>query len=156
MNDNSSLEPLDVLPVLGGWSRLGLVVVGAGLLVIFGIALWLNPYDNGQAMRMETHRQLGLPPCTFKVITGYPCPSCGLTTSFALLIKGDVVNSLRANAVGTLLALIWLALIPWSLVSSFCGRPLFLISIERAVLRMLILFLTLLLVRWVIVLCLSV
>jgi hypothetical protein len=153
MKDNRSLEPLDVVPVLGRWSRLGLLVVGTGLLVVFGIALWLNPYEDGQAKTMETHRQLGLPPCTFKYMTGYPCPSCGLTTSFALLMKGDVGNSLRANAVGTLLALFWIVLIPWSLVSSFCGRPLFLISIERAVLRAIILFLTLLLVRWVIVLC---
>jgi hypothetical protein len=153
MKDNRSLEPIDVLPVLGRVSRLGLLAVGAGLMVVFGIALWLNPYENGQAMRMEAHTQLGLPPCTFKVMTGYPCPSCGMTTSFALLMKGDVVNSLKANAVGTLLALFWLVLIPWSLVSSFCGRPLFLISIEKAVLRVIILFLTLMLVRWVMVLC---
>ena len=51
---------------------------------------------------METHRQLGLPPCTFKEMTGLPCPSCGMTSSFALLVRGDVMNSLRANAVGTL------------------------------------------------------
>jgi hypothetical protein len=155
MKDNRSLEPLDVVPVLGRWPRVGLLVVGTGLLFVFGLAWWINPYEDGQAMRMESHRQLGLPPCTFKFMTGYPCPSCGLTTSFALLMKGDVVNSLRANAVGTLLALFWLALVPWSLVSSFCGRPLFLISVERAVLRALIIFLTLLLVRWVIVLCWS-
>jgi hypothetical protein len=104
---------------------------------------------------METHRQLGLPPCTFKVVTGYPCPSCGLTTSFALLMKGDIANSLRANAVGTLLALFWLALIPWSLASSICGRPLWLVSIEKAVLRALIFFLTLLVLRWIFVLCMT-
>ncbi|MGE0130055.1 MAG: DUF2752 domain-containing protein [Blastocatellales bacterium] len=30
-----------------------------------------------------THEQLGLPPCAFLHFTGIPCPSCGLTTSFA-------------------------------------------------------------------------
>ncbi|MFL5241991.1 MAG: DUF2752 domain-containing protein [Gemmataceae bacterium] len=151
-NEIRSGEPLDVLPVLGRWPRLGLVAVAVGLLLVFGVACWLDPYDGGQPLRMETHRQLGLPPCTFKVVTGYPCPSCGLTTSFALLMKGDIANSLRANAVGTLLALFWLALIPWSLASSLCGRPLGMVSIEKAVLRALIFFLTLLVLRWIIVL----
>ena len=146
-------EPLDALPVLGRWPRVGLVAVALGLVLVFAVAWWLNPYDDGQPLRMETHRQLGLPPCTFKVVTGYPCPSCGLTTSFALLMKGDIANSLRANAVGTLLAGFWLALIPWSLASSICGRPILLVSIEKAVLRALIFFLTLLLLRWIIVLC---
>src|SRR5262245_51411668 len=148
-------KPLDVLPVLGAWARTGLLGVGLGLVLVFAVAWWLNPYEDGQPLRMATHQQLGLPPCTFKYMTGYPCPSCGLTTSFALLMKGDVANSLRANAVGTLLALFWLALIPWCLASSFCGRPLWLVSIEKAVLRALIFFLVLLLLRWVIVLCIT-
>ena len=35
---------------------------------------------------MGTHQQLGLPPCNFVTLTGYPCPACGMTTSFALLV----------------------------------------------------------------------
>jgi hypothetical protein len=75
-----------------------------------------------------------------------------MTTSFALLVRGDVVNSLRANAVGTLLALFWLALIPWSLIGALRGRLVYVRSLERALTRALIVFMTLLLLRWAVVL----
>src|SRR5262249_18891563 len=141
------------VPVLEGWLRAGLVAVALGLVVVFSIAAWLNPYNaDGTARTMETHRQLGLPPCTFKAVTGLPCPSCGMTTSFALLMHGDVLHSLWANPVGTLLAVVCLALIPWSLVSAYLGRPLFILSVEVALMRFLIVLISLMVVRWVIVL----
>lgn len=102
----------------------------------------------------ETHTKLGLPPCSFKLLTRVPCPSCGLTTSFALLVRGDLKNSLRANAAGTVLALFCLALIPWSLASALWQRPLFIVSIERALIRIVVGFLALLLLRWAVVLAL--
>jgi hypothetical protein len=160
MNDESA-EILDAQPVLNNWVRGSLLGIAGGLLTVFGIALWLNPYKDGRTWQMETHRQLGLPPCTFKVITarmnggqGLPCPSCGMTTSFALLVRGDVWNSLRANAVGTLLAVFCLAMIPWSLASAYWKRPLFIVSIEQAFLRVLVVFVLLMLTRWFIVLAL--
>ena len=107
---------LDAIPVLRNWVRGMLLGVAIGLTAVFAVAFWLNPYQSdGSPRRMATHQQLGLPPCTFFSVTGLPCPSCGMTTSFALLVRGDVPNSLRANAVGTLLALFCLALIPWCL-----------------------------------------
>ena len=88
-------EPLDALPVLGKALRVGLVLIAAGLLTVFVIAVRLNPYyANGRPRSMETHRELGLPPCSFYELTGLPCPSCGMTTSFSLLMYGDVWNSL--------------------------------------------------------------
>jgi hypothetical protein len=138
-----------VLPVHGPAVRGTLAGVGLGLLVVFGIALWLDPYQgDGSARRMETHRQLGLPPCTFYAVTGLPCPSCGMTTSFALLVRGDMANSVRANAVGTLLALFGLALIPWCITAAITGRTLFVRSMERAISIVVLAFLTLMLLRW--------
>jgi hypothetical protein len=152
----SSQEPLDVLPALGRWVRGTLVGIALGLALVFAVAAWLNPYDeHGQPRRMETHQQIGLPPCNFYRLTGLPCPSCGMTTSFALLVRGDLGNSLRANAVGTLLAVCWLALIPWSLACALVGRPLLIRSLEWALTLAVIVFLVLLLARWVIVLGLA-
>jgi hypothetical protein len=149
----SDHEPLEVIPVLRWWVRFGLLAIAAGLIVVFGIAIWLKPYDaQGQPLRMESHTQLGLPSCQFYFVTGVPCPSCGMTTSFALLMHGDPWNSLRANAVGTLLACFCLFLIPWCLASVYSRRPLIVRSLERALTWTAVTFLSLMLLRWIIVL----
>lgn len=149
-------EPLEVLPVHGPWVRGSLAGLALGLTAVFGVALWLDPYlPDGSPRRMATHRQLGLPPCTFYAVTGLPCPSCGMTTSFALLVRGDVVNSARANAVGTILAAFGLVLAPWCLVAATTGRTLFVRSLERAVTVVVLAFLGLMLLRWAVVIALG-
>lgn len=148
-------EPLDVVPVMRLWVRALLVVVVVGLGVVFAIALYIDPYRGGQPWHMETHRQLGLPPCSFKEATGYPCPSCGMTTSFALLVRGDVWNALQANAVGALLAAFCMVLIPWGIACSVVGRFLFVHALERVATRLVVAFFLLMLLRWGIVLLLG-
>jgi Protein of unknown function (DUF2752) len=138
------------------WLRTLLVLMGAGLIAVFAIAVWLNPYtQDGEARRLETHLQLGLPPCTFKVITGRPCPACGMTTSFALFVRGDLANSLQANCVGTVLAAFWLMLIPYALVSALRGRYLFSMPLDWLLPRAVVVFCVLMLLRWGVVLWLG-
>lgn len=60
---------------------------------VFVTAIVLNPDPSG----MGTHQQLGLPPCAFLKATGLVCPQCGLTTSFALLVRGRTGEAFRAN-----------------------------------------------------------
>ncbi len=135
------------------WVRGSLVLFATGLVLLFITARWIDPYDaNGQPLTMGSHTRLGMPPCEFLLIFHKPCPACGLTTSFALLLHGDVPNSLRANAVGTGMAVFGMALIPWCLYMAVQGRYLWVRSIERASLWAGGFFLLLLLIRWGIVL----
>jgi hypothetical protein len=137
---------------LGVFVRGTLLGIALGLTVVFAVAAWLNPYDEfGLPRRMETHRQLGLPPCTFQQLAGVPCPSCGMTTSFAFMVRGDLVNAVRANAVGALLAMLCMACIPWSLACAIGKRTYFIRSMEKTLIWLLAAFLTLLMARWGIV-----
>jgi hypothetical protein len=140
---------------LVGWVRSILAVMAIGLAAVFVTARRIVPYaEDGSAMRMASHQQLGLPPCTFSVVTGVPCPSCGMTTSFALLVRGDVVNSARANWVGTLLAAFCLLVVPWSVVSALIGRAVFVRSLEQALIFVIMSLLVLMFTRWAVVLAL--
>lgn len=106
--------------------RAALVMVGLGLAGVFGAAVWLNPYKaDGTPRARATHTQLGLAPCQFLSATGKPCASCGMTTSFSLLVRGDVVESLRANWAGTVIAVLWAVSLPWAVLSAARGRLLF-------------------------------
>jgi hypothetical protein len=70
--------------------------------IVFAIAAFLTPNPHGHG----THTQLGLPPCGFLVVTGLPCPGCGLTTCFAYMIRGQVVDATTANPFGVMLFLV--------------------------------------------------
>lgn len=137
------------------WVQAWLLLMAAGFSTILGIALWLSPYNaDGSPRLMATHTQMGLPPCNMVVLTGKPCPACGMTTSFALLAHGDVLASLQANWVGTLLAVYWFALIPWSIWSAIRGR---LLGVRNGEILMAVsigVVVTLMLARWIAVILL--
>jgi hypothetical protein len=140
------------------WGRLILLGLASVWLTVFVIAALLNPYDaNGLPRTAETHTQppLNLPKCTFKEITGLPCPSCGMTTSFSLLIHGDLWNSLQANFAGTALACIGLFFVPWSFVCAWKGRFVLIDSLEMTLFRLSIAFITLMFVHWGIALAMA-
>lgn len=48
----------------------------------------------------------GLPAdfCLVRRIFGIPCPGCGVTTSIAALLRGDLAASMRANVAGPVVA----------------------------------------------------
>ena len=149
--DEPDSPALDALPVLTWWVRGALLAFVVGLIAVFAVAIWIKPYEDNGEIR-ATYPELGLPTCTFKYLTGQPCPSCGMTHSFVMLMHGDLLNSIRFNVVGTVLAVCCLALVPWSLGSIYCGRPLFVLTIERPLTWIIVVFMSLVLVRWVIVL----
>ncbi|MBX9680169.1 MAG: DUF2752 domain-containing protein [Gemmataceae bacterium] len=137
------------------WVRGILLAIVAVWLGVFGIAMRLNPYKDDRIWHQETHTQLGLPPCSFKTLTGgMPCPSCGMSTSFALLVRGDLWNSVQANVVGTCLAIFGVAFVLWAIASVIRGRLLGVRSVEMTLIRLTIAFVILLFGRWGIVLAL--
>ena len=98
--------------------RITLVLAGlfmAGLLVT---ARNLTPDKD----RMGTHQQLGLPECGFISMFGKPCPSCGMTTSWSHLTRGQIVQSFRANPGGLLLGIMAAVFAPFFLVSGAIGK----------------------------------
>jgi len=98
--------------------RATLLVAGLGLLAMLGLARWLRPDASGYG----THRQLGLPPCAFIVLFDTRCPSCGMTTSWAHVVRGQLVAAVRANSGGTILALLAIVSVPYLLITAAAGR----------------------------------
>lgn len=66
---------------------------------VLGVARWLEPSPQGHS----THLQLGLRPCTVLSWTGWPCPMCGATTTFALSADGRLAEALRNQPFALLL-----------------------------------------------------
>lgn len=79
--------------------RLVSIVLLAGTGVVLGLSGWLTPAAEGHA----THLQLGLNPCTILSATGYPCPMCGATTTFALMAHGRPLMALVNQPFASLL-----------------------------------------------------
>lgn len=137
--------------------RTALVAIAVLLAVVFVIATQVRPFDDeGNPLRSASHQTIGLPPCNFKVWTGMPCPSCGMTTSFAHLVRGNVWYSLRSNWVGTGLAVFCAALVPWCLASAARGRYLWVRGVESALAILVGVFTVTMLLRWGVVLLLTV
>jgi hypothetical protein len=101
-----------------GWRRLAVAAVAMGLLAPLVVARCLVPDPRG----LGTHQQLGLPPCTFRVLFGRPCPACGMTTAWANVLRGRLSPALRASVTGTLLCGLDLAVVGWLALSVLRGR----------------------------------
>lgn len=139
------------------WVRGSLLLIAAVMGLVFFIATQVQPYNpDGSAMRMASHQTLGMPACNFNRLAGMPCPSCGMTTSFALLVRGDISNSLRANWVGTGLAVFCALMIPWCIVSSLRGRLLWVRRVDVVMGFLIGTFTILMLGRWGVLMLLTV
>jgi hypothetical protein len=105
---------------LGAGGRFLAAGVGLGCLAVLILAASLTPSPTG----MSTHAQcLGLPDCTFLQNTKLPCPSCGMTTSFAWFARGNLVASAYVQPMGMILAVMTAAAAWGGLYIAITGRP---------------------------------
>jgi hypothetical protein len=101
-----------------GQLRLLLAAIGLGLILLLTVAAMLKP----SPYQLGTHQQLGLPPCSFLVLFGIPCPTCGMTTAWTDLMHGKLIRASQANIGGVLLAMLAMAAAPWLIISAARGR----------------------------------
>jgi hypothetical protein len=88
-----------------------------GCLLVLAAAATIEPDVRGYG----THTQLGLPPCGFLLLTGSPCPGCGLTTAFAHAIRGHWALAASANPLGLALFLVVCSSIPLGVTAALRG-----------------------------------
>jgi len=132
-SENNAVEapsaPVPASPLLPWFVRLLIATGGAGAIVLLCTAAWLRPnveeVAKGEFRKLGTHQGLGLPPCSFRTSFGFPCPSCGMTTSWAHTMRGQLFQAMEANIGGTLLAIASLVYGPYMLLSGIRGRWVF-------------------------------
>lgn len=88
-------------------SRLISVPLALGSGGVLAAARWVDPSPQGHG----THLQLGLRPCSVLAWTGYPCPMCGATTSFALWADLRPLDAFLNQPFAALLFVLCLALL---------------------------------------------
>ena len=108
----------DDLGVMGRLVAVAIFVAATGVLVL---AAYLTPNPAGSG----THEQLGLRGCQFLQTTGLPCPSCGMTSSFAWFARGNLLASLYVQPMGAALAFLT-AVTAWSAIyAALTARPVY-------------------------------
>jgi hypothetical protein len=82
-------------------TRVVAVLVCLACACVIATAIWVLPAADGHG----SHTQLGLPPCMWAVVLHRPCPTCGMTTSFAYAVRGRLIDAAVTQPFGLLIAL---------------------------------------------------
>ena len=106
---------------LGAGGRLLALGVALACLSVLVLAARLPPSPTG----VGSHEAMGLKSCQFLESTGLPCPSCGMTTSFAWFARGNVVASVYVQPMGAALAATAAAGVWGGLYVALTGRPVY-------------------------------
>ena len=94
------------------------LLVSLGCMAILVLALHLEPTN----LPLGPQSYLSLPECAFRQRTGYPCPTCGMTTAWARAVRGDLVAAFRANIAAGVFALVCAVAALGGLATVFGGR----------------------------------
>lgn len=72
-----------------------------GIVCFFGIIWIILDYFNSSEITV----------CPFKLVAGYPCPSCGTTRSITALLHGNILEAFMINPLGIVSSLIILSVV---------------------------------------------
>lgn len=111
-------------PRASAGERMAWAIVLVGCVLVLVVAAQLNPDLRG----VGTHEQIPFlgptghfPPCGFYETTGYPCPSCGFTTTFAFAMHGRVLEAAHNQPFGFVVWLGFCTTLPVALASVLGG-----------------------------------
>jgi len=98
-------------------------LITAGLFVACAVLIYtawrLTPSPEG----IGTHTEMGYLGCSMLMTTGYPCPTCGMTTSFAWFYRGNLAASFYIQPAGFVAAYLVGMLLLLTLYQGISGRP---------------------------------
>ncbi|MGB7328514.1 MAG: DUF2752 domain-containing protein [Rubripirellula sp.] len=95
-----------------------MIATAAVPLGLLAVAAMLTPDSDG----LGTHQQLGLPPCSMRMLFGIRCPACGMTTSWSHFTRGQWPSSLQSNVAGFFLAGLAVAFSPFAIKAAYSGK----------------------------------
>lgn len=82
--------------------RIIALVVAIGAAALLGVSAWLSPSADG----IGTHTQLGLASCQWAEDLSIPCPTCGMTTTFAMAADGQLLRAGQNQPFGLILVML--------------------------------------------------
>lgn len=99
--------------------RLLNLLIAAGCLTVLILALRVRPSESG----MGTHVHLGMSSCAWLERTRLPCPSCGMTTSFAWFARGNLLASAYVQPAGFVGAVVTTIVFWVTLYAALTAKP---------------------------------
>ncbi|MCA8971583.1 MAG: DUF2752 domain-containing protein [Planctomycetes bacterium] len=96
------------------------------ILALAGLALmgWLVVATDPDPRGFGTHEQLGMQPCSWPLLYGEPCPTCGVTTAASLVVHLRPVEAVRVQPFGAVLTIALVAFVLAALLHAVRGRSL--------------------------------
>lgn len=96
--------PLEQGPMPAWLDRL----VAVGLVATATLCTWQLASVSPDPRGYDTHVQLGMVPCSWPVLYGIPCPTCGATTAACLLVHGQPLRAIYTQPFGATVAAVGL------------------------------------------------
>ena len=91
MDAENRNSPDDAERTVRFWVRVRGAIVGVGCVGVVVVAVFQLP------------DRVPMPPCSFKMNMGYPCPGCGMTHSMMAMARGEVIEAFHSHPFGVAL-----------------------------------------------------